>query len=240
MKKHINEKIGLIFISFVLAVSLFALLMLNGSMAWLSSNKDVYTSGFKVSVYSDINVTVVLKSYPVVNINEATGEYTFEKDTESYMLPTDDPNGISYSAYKKALVLLISIEAHGDSVLDLFVNAAFGVDSMDPPGLANYISNCIRITPATVSGTVATKGNSALTQTFVDVSSSPIEKQGSITLEEGISLTANEFAETCYIIEYDPQLLSYISQKIIEQNLNDSVIRYSDDIEFSVRKAVNT
>ena len=101
MKKYIDERIGIVFISLVLILSLFALMLLNGSVAWFAENMDVDTGGMRVAVKSDIGVTATLKSYPVTEINGSS--YTIpSREIESYEIPVHDPSSISYSEYKKA------------------------------------------------------------------------------------------------------------------------------------------
>ena len=94
-------------------MSIFALLLLNGSTAWFASNSGVSADGFGVKVKNEASASAFLKSYAVTEINYETGAYTtaFEESMESHILPTEDPNGISYSEYKKALAVVLSVTA---------------------------------------------------------------------------------------------------------------------------------
>lgn len=237
MKKHIDARLGIIFISLTLILSIFALLLLNGSVAWFAENKDIDAGAMMVTVKSDIEVSATLESHPVTEINGSA--YTIpSREIESYEIPTHDPSSISYSEYKKALVVIISVDAHVDSTISIILHRAetSGVETITSPGLSNYISNCIRITPATIAegGLVATKGDALLTPTFVDLSSNPVTKREDIVLVEHAPVYTDSVNEFCFIIEYDLDLLAYIEQKIIDQRLSDNEISYFHDIEFQV------
>ena len=237
MKKHIDARLGIIFISLTLILSIFAFMLLNGSVAWFADNKDVDAGAMTVAVKSDVEVSATLESHPVKEINGSA--YTIpSREIESYEIPTHDPSSISYSEYKKALVVIISVDAHVDSTISIILHRAetSGVETITSPGLSNYISNCIRITPATIAegGLVATKGDALLTPTFVDLSSNPVTKSEDIVLVEHAPVYTDSVNEFCFIIEYDLDLLGYIEQKIIDQHLNDNEVSYFHDIEFQV------
>ena len=236
MKKIFDARLGIIFISLVLILSIFALMILNGSTAWFAENKDVGAQGFTVTVDSDIQVSATLQSFPITAINGDI--YTISRETESYMLPEHDPNSISYSEYKKALAVIITVDAHSDSVISMDLISGALSDTVITPALSNYISNCMKITPASLNadGTVATKGAPLATPTFVDLSTNPVSKDDSIELMQGVSVHEGEVNEFCFIIEYDETLLDYIGQKILEQHLNDNKVSYADDIEFRIHE----
>lgn len=237
MKKRLDARLAMITISLVLILSIFAFILINGSAAWFADNRDVETGGMKISVKSDMDVIATLKSHPVTEINGS--EYTIpSRDIESYTIPTHDPSSISYSEYKKALTVIISVDAHVDSTVTIIFHRdeASGVETITTPGRLNYISNCIKITPATIAenGTVATKGTALATPTFVNLSANPITKTEDITLVEHAPVCGDGVNEFCFIIEYDTELLDYIEQRIIEQHLSDNIVTYFDDIEFQV------
>lgn len=237
LKKHIDAKLGIVFISLVLILSIFALMLLNGSVAWLANSINADANGMKVSVKSDMSVIATLKSHPVTKIDG--NDYTIpSRDIESYEIPTHDPNGISYSEYKKALAVIITVDAHVDSTVSIVLHRdeTSGVETITTPGLSNYISNCIKITPATIAedGTVATKGAALATPTFVNLSTDPVTKSEDIKLVEHAPVYEGEVNEFCFIIEYDAGLLAYIEQKIIEQHLADNEVSYLNDIKFLI------
>ena len=234
MKKRLEARLGIIFVSLALILSIIAFMLLNGSAAWFADNKDVTAGGFSLTVANDMAVIATLKSYPVTEINGSA--YTLYKAAESYTLPTDDPSSISYSEYKKALVVIITVDAHESVNVTMLIDAAAGVDTLIAPALANYISNCIKVSAAELNsdGTVATKG--ATSQSFVNLQENPITKEESIMLLENDGVNEGETKDYCFIIEYDSDLLHYIGAKILEQRLNDNRINYSNDIAFQIHK----
>ena len=245
MEKRPDARIGVVFISLVLILSIFAFMLLNDSTAWFADNKTVQGYGFDLSVNNAVGVEAGIKSYPITEINEQTGEYTIDRNAESYVLPTDDPNGISYSKYKKALAVIITIEANSDSgaVVGIFLNAASPVETIINPGLSNYISNCISITPATLSadGKIATKKEATeedevVSQTFVDLSKTPVAKSSVLNIGKNISVEKGKPVDLCFIIEYDSGLLFYIAERILSQNLAENKITYYDDLRFDIHK----
>ena len=236
MKKQVNAQIGIVFASLTLILGIFALFLLNGSAAWFASSNTVDANGFTVKVDTDNLVTATLKSYPITDINEETRAYTVSRSKERYELPTDDPNSIGYSEYKKALAIIITVESHANTTIDIFLKADSTVSTVITPTLSNYISNCISITPADLSddGLTATRKEDSFSQVFVDLSKNPIEKSMALTLSENINVTEGSTQNICFIIEYDDALLQYIGDKILEQHLSDNKINYYDDLEFQI------
>ena len=237
VKKHLGAMLGVVCVLFTLIVSIVAYLLLNGSTAWFAENKEVDAGGMQVTVESGIGVEVSLKSHPVTEIEG--NEYTIpSRDVESYEIPTHDPSSISYSQYKKALAVIITVDAHVDSTVSicLYRDETSGVDTITTPGVSNYISNCMKITPAEIAegGVVATKGAELSVSTFVDLNSDPITKRESITLVEHAPVYADRVNEFCFIIEYDLDLLGYIEEGILAQHLNDNEVTYFGDIDFRV------
>ncbi len=236
MNKGLNAKISSILAALVLIIAIFALMLLNGSAAWFADNAQTDARGFNVKVKTKTPASVMLKSYPIDEIDEAAGVYTLYRGEESYELPTDDPNGISYSKYKKALAVIITLEAQSDATFFVLLKASSGVETVTSPSLSNYISNCMSISMAELSddGLVATKTELGFEKSFVDVSATPVEKSGQITLIENVTVPAGETKEICFIMEYNAELLDYIGNKILEQHLNDNKIMYYNDIEFQI------
>lgn len=79
MKKHIDARIGIIFISLTLILSIFALLLLNGSVAWFAENKDLDVYNMTVSVKSPTQIVESVEYYPIssVSLSGDNNIYTF-------------------------------------------------------------------------------------------------------------------------------------------------------------------
>lgn len=229
MNKQLNAKLGIILVSLVLILAIFGMMMLNGSVAWFADNRAVDALGFKINVNPDTSVTATLHSYPITDIN--SDAYTVSFDAERFKIPTDDPNNISYDAYKKALLIVINIDAH-EAVQNLLIelNTASGLEKIGEND--NCISNCISISPATLNsdGITAVKGTPA--SSFVDLTS------GSPTKADSIELVRTNVPEGetkfYFIMEYNRTLLNYIGEQIMVNHPDRSEVIYSDDIEFHV------
>lgn len=136
-------------VALTLILSIFAMLLLNGSVAWFAENDSVTAGGFNVRVNSGMPITASLKSYPVTEINYTDGIYTASFDAESYTLPTEDPNGISYSEYKKALAIMITVNSTDERTVKIKFTSPSGIETIDD--VENKISNCISISTARIS-----------------------------------------------------------------------------------------
>lgn len=213
-------------------LSVFALMMLNGSTAWFTSSDEVEATGFTVMTDADFGVTATLKSYPVIGTDFETGAYPIYYETESYTLPTHDPNGISYSKFGKALAIIIQIEAESQYDLDFDITASTGLDHISE--VNNMISNCISVSAAELSedGSVAIKGDVA--QSFVTVSEDGVEKKTTLALHDVIVPAGS--SNVCFLIEYDMSLLGYISNEIYTKHPDEFYVNYSNDIVFTVSK----
>ena len=230
MNKTVNSRVTLILFGLVLAVSIFALGMLgNKGLGWFADNDEVDAAGMSVSVNADTLITGGLESYPVTVIEG--NAYTVSYDRQMYSLPTDDPNGISYSEYKKALVVIITLDAHAAGTVHVLLSASGGADTIDNVA-DNKISNCIQISAATLSadGSVATKGGTSYS--FVTIS------DGAATKTEEINFGYFDVVEgenkLCFLIEYSDALLRYISEKILSLNTGDLLVNYENDLTFMV------
>ncbi len=229
MNKQLNAKLGLILVSLILILAIFGMMMLNGSVAWFADSRDVDALGFKINVNSGTSVTATLHSYPITDIND--DKYTVYFDAERFKIPTDDPNNISYDAYKKALLIVINIDAH-EAVQNLLIelNTASGLEKIGEND--NCISNCISISPATLNsdGITAVKGTPA--SSFVNLTSGSPTKADSIDLVRAdVPVGETKFY---FIIEYNRTLLNYIGEQIMANHPDQSEVIYSDDIEFHV------
>ena len=239
MKKNLDARVGLIFVSLVLILSIFAFMLLNGSGAWMAWNEKTSSDGFTITASKGSSLTARINSYPIKEINNSTGAYTIDNEVESHELPLDDPSSIVHTSYKKALAIVITVSgATLEERVDVFVNASAAVETFITPALSNYISNCMRITPALVSndGKLATKNGTA--QTFVTIGEESIEKNYSLALARSAVVPAGGTLTLCYIMEYDSSLLKYLGDEILRQELLDenheAKITYYDDIEFLI------
>ena len=229
MNKQLNAKLGLILVSLVLILAIFGMMILNGSVAWFADNRDVDALGFKINVNRDVAVKATLHSYPITDID--SNNYTVSFDSERFIIPTDDPNNISYDAYKKALLIVINIDAHeATQNLLIEINTASGLEQIGEND--NRVSNCISISPATLSseGTIAVRGTPSYS--FVDLSQGTPVKTDSIDLVRAdVPVGETKFY---FIIEYNRTLLNYIGEQIMANHPDQSEVIYSDDIEFHV------
>ena len=69
MKNHLEARISLIFISLVLILSIGALMLLNGSVAWFAENKDLDAHGMSVNVMSPDLIVDSVEYYPISSIS---------------------------------------------------------------------------------------------------------------------------------------------------------------------------
>ena len=231
MNKLLNAKLGIFAATVTLLFAIFAYLIMNFGFAWFADNRDVYANGFTVSVHKGHSLEAYLLSYPVIDINTETNEYTMERveGSESYTLPIDDEHSISYSKYKKALVVVVNVKADEASSIRIELNAIAGLETIS--GNNNYISNCIQISTATLNsdGDVATKGN--ITDSFVTIEDTPTKKNGINLGEYEVPVGTTEI---CFIIEYDTRLLKYIGGLIMNNNSGNALVEYSNDIKFYI------
>ena len=128
MSKTLGAKIGFAVTAFALLVSIIAFLMLDKSFAWFAKNETVTAQGIGISAREGDVVSTML-SLGVLNV--ADGIYTFENVRDEsgarkqiFDLPVNDPNGISYSQYRKALVLELSIQVETDRPTQIRLVAA--------------------------------------------------------------------------------------------------------------------
>ena len=92
MRRHLDVRLGLLMISLVLILSIFALMMLNGSVAWFANNDRVDGNGISITVKATPNVII-----GKTEANIAEGIVCFEVDFKdakrNNMVPvTRDPN----------------------------------------------------------------------------------------------------------------------------------------------------
>ena len=253
MSKQLSAKIGIFMASLTLILSIFALLLLNGSTAWFARNDSVSAGGFGVKADDGVSYKATLESFPVTDVDYSTGEYTVTfADGQSYVLPTEDPNGISYSEYKKALGIIINVTSEEVQQISIKLAATASIDTIDD--IENWISNCIAISTAemseedgkTVFTKVADTEFSFVTLSKDSEGKTTASKQQTINLvieNPTLAVGENKFY---FIIEYKYseekkfELISYIGQRVMESTdtaiLTDKkyTITYSNDIEFQI------
>ena len=227
LKFLLPSGLSMLLIAVFLCVSIIAFSGMNRSVAWFSNNKNVNANGISVSANSPTDIEVNLTSYAVSEISNTSNQYTLA-NVESYTLPTHDPNQISFSIYKKALVVVIEIKPRKDAKINVNINTPNGdiVDNV----YQNHISNCMQITPASLASEVATLSGDP--QTFVTLGSetSSNQKRKSISLESSMAVEAGKTYTLCYVIEYNQEFLTYLYSKM----LTLTEMHFDNDISFTV------
>ena len=226
MSKKLGARLGFAVTAFALAVSIVAFLTLDKSLAWFSRNDSVTARGISLSVNAP-GVTSSLYSLGVLNIEN--GVYTFDTATDietgariqSSTLPEDDPNGISYSEYRKALVLELTLTVVSDRPTKVhLMTKNTATDQATNVAQENLFSNCIAVSNvASFTANTVTKGGT--TQSFVSVQDDTLSKTGSLLLYDG-TLTATQPNKLYFIIEYNDAFLDYINYYI----LNTAGVKY--------------
>ena len=223
--------LSMLLVAVFLCVSIVAFSGMNRSVAWLSNNQNVSANGISVSANPPTDTEVNLTSYAVSEISGTPKQYTLANE-ESYTLPTYDPNQISYSAYQEALVVVIEINPHKDAKISVALNTPNGniIDDV----AQSYISNCMQITPATLSSGVASISGDPLPQpqTFVTIGTgtAPNQKRTSIPLVSSMDVKAGTTYTLCYVIEYNQAFLNYLYSKVLDL----TEMHFSNDISFVV------
>lgn len=94
---------------------------------------------------------------------------------------------------------------------------------------ANWISNCMMITSATLSsdGITATKGSDS--KSFVNLGN-PITKDARINL--GVFDLDTGDNDICFIVEYNEDLVNHISAGL--EGVSDLIVEFKNDIEFII------
>lgn len=79
MKKRVEARVGIIFISLTLILSIFAFMLLNGSVAWFAENRDIDASNMSVQVKSPAQIIDSVEYYPISSISLSGNNniYTF-------------------------------------------------------------------------------------------------------------------------------------------------------------------
>ena len=227
MKKKFSAAFGMFSTAVVLLISIFAMILQGGSLAWFASSETVTANGITLAVETP-GVSAVLHSYPITKIDYENNVYHIDISKEMYELPMEDKNGISYSEYKKALAIIIDITANEPKNINvsLYADTTGVVYTAD-----NFISNCLSVTTSTLDTAAKTAVYHGTTQSFVTVSGSTCSKVNSLSLE---TISVDSTATVCYIIEYNNAFLNHISEYSLNNHLNLFRIYYSNDIRFVV------
>ncbi|MBR5242262.1 MAG: hypothetical protein IKV20_03895 [Clostridia bacterium] len=229
MNKVVSRKITLTLLELSLLIAVVALAMLsNSGLGWFASNDRVDATEMSVSVRVSSGLTGELKSYPVTDITDDL--YTIFYGEESYSLPINDPNSITYSEYKKALAIIITLNASSATEVRVSLSASSADENID--SVINKISNCIKVSTATLSEDlgVATKSQQSLS--FLSVTDGEAKK--SRLIDFGRFALAEGENRIVFLIEYDEELLDFISRRILKQDPGAFRITYANDINFTI------
>ena len=226
--KAIGAKLTCAVTAFALMISFVAYLSLDDSLAWFSQNKEVEAQGMSVSV-KGIDYTVTLESYGVTDIS-GSGEYSYDTNKgQRYKLPTHDVQGITYDEYRKALIVVITVQSSLEEKtlnVRLVTTGNRKFDWTSP----NVFSNCMQITPAQSieNGKVTKSGSSKsfLTESQGQDQSTILSKASELHLEE-ITVPKGE-TKVYFIIEYNSYFLTQIG------SAGSGVVEYTSDIHFIV------
>ena len=225
MSKTLGAKIGFAITAFAMLVSIVAFLMLDKSFAWFARNESVNARGIALRA-NEGDLSTSLLSLGVLEIGQ-DGVYTFDTTTDvetgariqCFELPVDDPNGISYSKYRKALLLELSISVMEDRPTRVSLTTPNKEPSLEQK---NFFSNCITVSNvASYTENTVTKGS--VQQPFVTVGSGGAQKTDELVLYEG-TLQAGVVNKLYFIIEYNNAFLDYINNYI----MNTDSVDYSE------------
>lgn len=217
-----------VFVSLLLILSIVAFGSMNKSVAWFSQNESVSGKGMSVSVEKPLEVTASLVSYAVTAIS-SDGVYTISS-TESYELPLRDPNNISFSEFEKALVVIIQLSCDENISVDVSAETIHKDISQEA---ANYVSNCIKITPALLNNDQTTAKLNGSPTSFITKNGNAWKKTDSLVFCS-LDLVAGESQTICLVMEYNEEYLNAFGEYLLLQGSTITQIDYSNDIEFHI------
>ena len=236
MSKTLGAKIGFAITAFAMLVSIVAFLMLDKSFAWFARNESVNARGIALRANAG-DLSTSLLSLGVLEIGQ-DGVYTFDTTTDvetgariqCFELPVDDPNGISYSKYRKALLLELSISVLEDRPTRVSLTTPNKELSLEQK---NFFSNCITVSNV-LSYTENTVTKGSVQQPFVTMGSGGAQKTDELVLYEG-TLQAGVVNKLYFIIEYNNAFLDYINNYIMTTDTVDySEVFYYHDVTLEV------
>ena len=225
----LNGGASFVFISLLLVLSIVAFSSMNKSVAWFSQNESVSGNGMSVSVEKPLEVTASLVSYAVTDIS-SDGVYTISSTNESYELPLRDPNNISFSEFEKALVVIIQLSCDENISVDVSAETIHKDISQEAE---NYVSNCIKITPALLSNDQTTAKLNGSPTSFITKNGDAWEKTDSLVFCS-LDLVAGESQTLCLVMEYNEEYLNAFGEYLLLQGSTITQIDYSNDIEFHI------
>ena len=217
-----------VFVSLLLVLSIVAFGSMNKSVAWFSQNESVSGKGMSVSVEKPLEVTASLVSYAVTDIS-SDGVYTISS-TKSYELPLRDPNNISFSEFEKALVVIIQLSCDENISVDV---SAETIHKDISHAAENYVSNCIKMTPALLNNDQTTATLNGSPTSFITKNGDAWEKTDSLVFCS-LDLVAGESQTICLVIEYNEEYLNAFGENLLLQGSTITQIDYSNDIEFHI------
>ena len=229
IKERFSAEIRLISTALILIFAFLAFFNINGTLGWFSSNDEVSASGMNVSIRDIKDFTVELKSYSVDSVSGA--DYSVS-DNESYVLPTLDPSGIVYNQYERALVVMITITALNDANASLSLKTIHNELSYEQE---NFISNCIKVSSATINGNLATRSSD--TQSFVSITNGVASKDSSLTILDEFQMNKGDELTLCFILEYNESAIAALFEGARGEGNNFDQMSFTNDLAFVVERA---
>ena len=232
MSKTAEAKLRVIIAGIVLVLTIVALFTINGTLAWFSENENVSAKGMQVQVIAPDQIAATLSSYGVLTMETVDGTVYYHYDTseELYDLPTDDPAGIGYDKYLKALVVCITVNVTKEEKLALSVRSGSSISVENDNFFSNVTSYAVAARTNATDNTVSKTQES---RSFVTVPSGG----GDPTRVQNISLTSEitvtpQMNEIYVIIEYNDSFIDYINGALMDRE--NKTVNYSHDITFTV------
>jgi hypothetical protein len=206
-----------------------ALFSINGTFAWFAKNDTVKADGMDISVSAPDNISASFSSHGVLTMETVNSAvyYTYDTEEEVFDLPVDDPAGIGYDKYLKALVVCISVDVTAERVFSLAVECTGEtVEKIND----NLFSNVTKYALAT-SSSENTVYKTQESKSFISFSNSEPTHAGSITLASNIRLTP-EMNTIYLIIEYNDDFIDYINNSLMGES--NKTVTYKNDIKFTL------
>ncbi len=243
MSKELQAKLGVIASAFVLMLSLAAFFIGNASTAWLAQNDSASGNLMSVNISEELTVSASLKCYGVTEISSDGNVYTVPaadssgSRVESYELPVIDPNGITYSEYEKALLVIIDVQTDEDTEISVSACADNASGALaDIVAEQNYFSNSVIITPALFDDeTSSATKNGAAQQFTTHMGEESFAKSGELVFPD-VTVQAGG-GQAAFIIEYNEPVISFATEYILYHNYDYFEIFYNNDVHFLIAKS---
>ena len=226
--KNLSAKLTCAVTAVALILSFVAYLSLDDSLAWFSNNKEVTAQGMSVSV-KGTDYTVSLESYGVTDINGS--EYTYDSAKGQWFeLPTYDVQGISYSEYSKALIVVITVQSSFAEPKELNVRLVTTGNRGFDWEADNVFSNCMQITPAQINenGKITKNANPQSFLLLPQEQVQPATPEKASELNLATIIVPEGETKAYFIIEYSSYFLGQIG------SAGSGVVEYTSDIHFIV------